>query len=87
MTTFDRRLNAMQRRDEISLDEAVDLLGEQSSTLAWAAAERLTRLPGAGAGATISLSVDDGDGGVTALDVAWNANGVATIRRVPVPRA
>lgn len=86
MTTFERRLQNLQRRPAKEGDPCEVTSCENPTTIGWLAAEKLTRLTDVAPGTVITLTVSGGEADST-LEIQWGADGVPIMRQVPAVRA
>jgi len=95
MSNFERRLSAIHKRPSVGPGTAAGDPGSTKTTtsssslavddgvgsLAWEAAERVSRILDVEVGTVVSLSVATPSGNA-ALEVTWNADGLPVIREL-----
>jgi hypothetical protein len=80
MGSFERRLSQMQRRPGGDPSGAVSVgTVHRAESIGWEAAERIGNLVDVAPGTVIRLSIDD-DHGLAMFEVAWDDEGVVSIR-------
>jgi len=87
MSNFERRLTAIQKRPSLGPSEEPGSIGgdvvvvDQSSSLGWQAAERISRIFDVEPGTVIKLAIESG-ADAALLEVEWDADGVPMIREL-----
>lgn len=87
MSNFERRLTAIQKRPSLgpqhdgSMGAGDVVVVDQSSSLGWQAAERISRILEVAPGSVIKLAIESG-ADAALIEVVWDADGIPMIREL-----